>query len=609
MTICLAAMPWPSLDCPSLPIGLLKAVTVATGRPEPQAYHGGVRWAEHLLTATDGELGPQEYTEVAEEGMFHGLGDWVFAGVLNDDDNFGVEELRRYADDHRIDIDLVTRMRPYARDFVETAARDILATRPTLVGFTTTFMQNVPSLATARRIKELAPEVLIVFGGGNCDGAMGSAIHKNFPFVDYVVRGEGEIAFPALLDALDGRINFAAVPGLCWRSPEGRHDNPQGALIPPALMPIPDYDDWFLLVAESPVGEYIEPKLLLESARGCWWGEKHHCTFCGLNGTGMQFRAKAPEAVIGELTSLARRHQTLDAIMVDNIIDNRYFREVLPSVAALDWDLRIHYEVKSNLRPDEIEVMRQAGVTHVQPGIESLVSPVLKLMDKGVTGVRNVRTLRDCESAGLTVSWSWLYGFPTESVADYEAALRQLPALVHLQPPAGAARILLERFSPYFENPLLGFPNRRPARIYEHVYALPPERLADMVYLFDTESVGLSDADAERLSKLIGVWADGYPSSSLRILGRDDEEIVIGDRRVGWPERNHRIGGAAFVAAYRELEHGRTVKALAARVAEYGLALEQLEDWLRELADHGLVFTEQGHWLAVATTTEPLKVS
>ncbi|MEV0611271.1 RiPP maturation radical SAM C-methyltransferase [Polymorphospora rubra] len=608
MTICLAAMPWQSLDCPSLPLGLLKAITVAGGRPAPATYHGGTRWAEFLLAATDGEIGPAEYTDVAESGLFHGLGDWVFAGVLHGDDEFGVDQLRRYAADHDVDIGVVTRMRPYAAAFVEAAAREILATNPTLVGFSTTFMQNAPSLATARRLRELAPDLTIVFGGGNCDGAMGSAMHRNFPFIDHVIRGEGEIAFPALLDAIDGKIPFADVPGLSWRDGDRRHDNPQGSLVPPGLIPVPDFDDWFELMADSPVNEYVEPKLVLEGARGCWWGEKHHCTFCGLNGTGMQFRAKAPDALIAELTTLVSRHQTLDVIMVDNIIDNRYFRDVLPRVADLDWDLRIHYEVKSNLRPDEIEALRRAGVTHVQPGIESLVSPVLKLMDKGVTGVRNVRTLRDCESAALTVTWNWLYGFPTERGADYQAILRQVPALIHLQPPAGLARILLERFSPYFENRLLGFPERRPARLYDHVYALPADQLTDMVYLFDTDPAGLSDTDAEPLAKLIDLWTDGYSSSSLRVVSEDDEEIVIADRRVGWPEREHRIVGAPFVAAYRELGNGRTAKALATRLAGHGLPADRVDAWLRELSEHGLVFTEQDHWIALATTTEPLKV-
>ncbi|WBB97204.1 RiPP maturation radical SAM C-methyltransferase [Solwaraspora sp. WMMA2080] len=628
MSVCLVAMPWQAIESPSLPIGLLKAVTVATGRPAPTAYHGSLRWAEFLMERSDGELSPADYTEVAEVGLFDGLGDWVFAGVLHDDPEFGVETLRRYAAEYGTGIAGPTAMRQYAADFVELAAAEILATRPSLVGFTTTFMQNVPSLAVARRIRQLDPGVRIAFGGGNCDGAMGIALHRNFPFVDFVVRGEGEVAFPMLLDALDARdldaggnlgagderdARLARIPGLSWRRADGtaRH-NPQGALLPPARIPTPDFDDWFGQLAASPVGEYIEPKLVLEGARGCWWGEKHHCTFCGLNGTAMTFRAKPAERMIAEMTELVGRHQTLDVIMVDNIIDNHYYADFLPRVTALGWDLRLHYEVKSNLRPTEIDALRAAGVAHVQPGIESLVSPVLKLMDKGVSGVHNVRTLRDCESAGLTVSWNWLYGFPGERRVDYDPVLRQLPRLVHLQPPAGSSRILLERFSPYFENPVLGFPTRRAARLYQHVYDLPENELADLVYLFDTEPAGLSEQDAEPLNELLKRWTDGYPASALQLLtGLDADETVIADRRVGWPECEHRIADPRLRRAYAELEHGRTVTALAARLAAAGLPVEtdRLARWLAELDDAGLVFEENGRWISLATTVEPVKVA
>ncbi|MFY0580668.1 radical SAM protein [Cystobacter fuscus] len=159
------------------------------------------------------------------------------------------------------------------------------------------------------------------------------------------------------------------------------------------------------------------------------------------------------------------RYKTLDVVMVDNIIDLRYFKELLPRIAAADWDLRIHFEVKSNLTSEQIQALRAAGVMHVQPGIESLSSRVLKLMDKGVAGCHNVRVLRDCEAAGLTVSWNYLYGFPGEQPEDYESLIEQMPALVHLQPPSGATRIALERFSPNFERPSLGFTGgaRRPS--------------------------------------------------------------------------------------------------------------------------------------------------
>ncbi|HLH59078.1 MAG TPA: RiPP maturation radical SAM C-methyltransferase, partial [Streptosporangiaceae bacterium] len=406
--VVLATMPWQSLDCPSLPIALLNAAAAAAGFAPAAAYHGNLHWAEFLLEATGGEIGPPEYTEIADNGLFDSLGDWAFTGVLHDDDLFGVATLHEYARDRGVDTGVVERMREHARDFVDAAAARILAAGPAVVGFTSTFMQNVPSLATARRVRELDPRVRIVFGGGNCDGVMGTALHRSFPFVDFVVRGEGETAWPALLAALAGDRAYAGVPGLCWRDGTGvTQANGQAPPLPAGRIPAPDYTSWFEQLAVSPVSEYVEPKLVLESARGCWWGEKHHCTFCGLNGTLMPFRAKSPERVLDEITSMVLRHQVLDVIMVDNIISERSFDDLLPRLAGLGWDLRIHYEVKSNLRPSDIALLRESGVMHVQPGIESLVTPALRLMDKGVTGIRNLRTLRDCESAGLTVTWNW----------------------------------------------------------------------------------------------------------------------------------------------------------------------------------------------------------
>ncbi|WBB80752.1 RiPP maturation radical SAM C-methyltransferase [Micromonospora sp. WMMD882] len=613
MSVCLVAMPWQSLESPSLPLGLLRAAVTRAGLPTPRTYHANLRWAEFLLARTDEELGPREYTKVAEEGLFDGLGDWVFTGVLHADAEFAVDTLRDYARERDLDLTAVRRMRGHAADFVELVVDEVLATGPEVVGFSTTFMQNVPSLAVARRIRERAPDVRIVFGGGNCDGPMGAALHRNYPWVDLVVRGEGEVAFPALLAALatgGSPEALRAVPGLCWRDADGTlRQNPQPAPLPMTKVPTPDFDDWFARMEVSPVHPHVEPKLVLETARGCWWGEKHHCTFCGLNGTLMAFRAKDPDTVLTELGELTGRHRVLDVIVVDNIIDNGFFATVLPRIAELEWDLRLHYEVKSNLKPQEIAAFRAARVNHVQPGIESLVSPVLKIMDKGVAGARNVRTLRDCESAGLTVTWNWLYGFPGERLADYLPVLRQIPALMHLQPPSGTSRILLERFSPYFENPALGFPRRRTAQSYRHVYDLAEEELHDMVYLFDSPPAGISEDEAQPLRDLLDAWADGYPDSSLVRVDEPDA-IVVQDRRAGWAAVDHRLDDPLSRAVYQATEPGRSLPAVRREVAAAGLTADEtrLRGVLDDLLTRGLVFVENGQWLALATATVPIKV-
>ncbi len=120
-------------------------------------------------------------------------------------------------------------MREYAGEFVDLVADELLALGPDVVGFSSAFMQNVPSLAVAARIKQRRPEVTMLFGGGNCDGDMGVALHREFAVVDLVLRGEADETLPRLLAACaavqDGAARdeeLAAIPGLCWRDDDGQ---------------------------------------------------------------------------------------------------------------------------------------------------------------------------------------------------------------------------------------------------------------------------------------------------------------------------------------------------------------------------------------------------
>ena len=74
-----------------------------------------------------------------------------------------------------------------------------------VVGFTSTFEQNIASLALARRIKARHRGIDIVFGGANWESEMGLALHSTFEFVDYVCSGEADASFPALLRHLRSR--------------------------------------------------------------------------------------------------------------------------------------------------------------------------------------------------------------------------------------------------------------------------------------------------------------------------------------------------------------------------------------------------------------------
>ena len=161
-----------------------------------------------------------------------------------------------------------------------------------VVGFSTSFAQTSASLFMAKKIKEMYPHISIVFGGANTDSEMGFEILKGFDWIDYVVHGEGEVSFPRLLNAIfEGDTSFplpgvshAVEPLWCradFNAEPFRNLNES---------PVPDYSDYFQAVEQAGLHKKVRISLSFESSRGCWWGAKHHCTFCGLNATTMAFR-------------------------------------------------------------------------------------------------------------------------------------------------------------------------------------------------------------------------------------------------------------------------------------------------------------------------------
>jgi ribosomal peptide maturation radical SAM protein 1 len=610
MKMVLVSMPWNLLETPSLPLGLLRArARACRWPPEVIDYYGNLRWAEYLLEQSAGTITAQDYSYVANWGVWHGMGDWVFAGVLASHPDFHARDYPRYLASRRADPGKSAAMRGHAAGFIALAAAEILAHEPDLVGFSSTFQQNVPSLALARQLKRMRPDLPILFGGGNCEFPMGPALHRNFTFIDYVVSGEAEIAFVALLDALSGERDIAGVPGLTWRGTDGRSvfNGPSG-LVPVDLVPTPDYSDWFRALDRSQLRDHVQPRLLFEAARGCWWGEKHQCTFCGLNGSAMKFRAKSADDVWSALADLVTRHQVLDIVMVENIMDKSHARDLLPRIRNAGWDLRFYYEVKANLRRDQLALFSDAGVSHIQPGIESLSSRVLALMDKGVHATANVGVLRDCECNQLTVDWNFLYGFPGEDESDYLTVIEQIPALVHLQPPAGATRIILERFSPYFERPELGFTERRAAEFYQYLYDLPADEIFDIGYQFGTSEHGITGATEEALAAAVAWWRDNYLGSSL-VYRQAGEAVHIYDGRAGWPQRRITIGEPALAAAYLLLMTPHTVPGIIRHLADHGMAAgeQEIRDWLSWARTEGLIFQDAGRIVALATDRPPVR--
>jgi hypothetical protein len=167
----------------------------------------------------------------------------------------------------------------------------------------------------------------------------------------------------------------------------------------------------------------------------------------------MPFRQKTPDTVLRELSSLTQTHLSNKVLMVDNIMPHSYFSTVLPRLAAEVPGLHIFYEQKSNLTLSKIELLKQAGVAVIQPGIEALSTPLLKLMKKGVRASQNIALLRYTRSVELGANWNLLFAFPGDKAEWYESALAIMSHIAHLQPPMGFYRLSIDRFSTYYNDP------------------------------------------------------------------------------------------------------------------------------------------------------------
>ena len=610
--VVLVNMPWHSLHYPSLALGLLKSLAGAEC-PEWEVVtsYGNIVWADWAAKRLEISGFANAYTEISEHLFMASAGDWVFSPALHGCDRWQVDEYRDAFPGTDQQFDLALKLHLVSTEFVTNYAADLVGQGASLYGFTSTFTQNVPSLAMARAIKALNPKALIVMGGGNCDGEQGKALHRNFPFLDFVVSGEGEDAFTSLLASLaeDNAQRYFDVPGLCWRTPE-EHTQVCNAPGPSAELnnlPIPNYDEYFDDIADAIVGTQVEPQLVMETARGCWWGEKHHCTFCGLNGSGMKFRSKSAARALAEVEELSTRYKTLDVIVVDNILDTNYFNTFLPHLADKGWDMRLHYEIKSNVSDERLRTLRDAGVLHVQPGIESLSAEVLKLMDKGVTGAQNIQILRDGEEAHLTISWNVLVGFPGESAESYDEMLRQARRLHHLQPPVGVSRIILERFSPYFNKPWLGFERRSVSRMYPIVYGLPEDALEDMVYLFDTPPKGIGDDIVAKIQLAVDDWEKAYQTGGTLTFYEDGEGIIIKDRRSGWPMRNYALTESEQTAIFDLLRKPIKRAALMRHAESKSIARERVEVVLAQFESAGIVYSDSGWFVRLPTINSPFR--
>jgi ribosomal peptide maturation radical SAM protein 1 len=608
--VALVNMPFSFSKYPSIQLGTLSALLKSQGIPV-DCHHLNVRFAH--------KIGVPLYELICEKRAL--FGEWLFSYLLFRDNPKRAEYPRIFkpvfeqiAQQSGQPIgffeEMATKIAP---QFLTRALTEIDWGRYKLIGFTSTFDQNVASLTMAKLIKDLYPNTTIVFGGANYDGEMGLEYFRAFPFIDHVVVGEGEATFPSLVRHVLTADTGEFPAGVAYRHNGQIRLTPNLSLFTEfAKTGPPDYDDYYRLLAElGDAAQGLDRILLYEGSRGCWWGEKHHCTFCGLNAQSMKFRAKSPEQVAREMTYLSRRYDTARFRLVDNIIDMKYIDQLFGKFAADHCDLDVFIETKSNLQKSQIKTLALGGVKCMQPGLESLSATQLKAMDKGVTPMQNIVCLKWSYYYRITVSWNILLGFPGETNDDYLRQIDIIPSLVHLQPPEASGKFWLERFSPYYARPHeYGVRMTGPGLAYQYVYDARQVDLNKIAYDFEYEldKWPVDPHVYQELVAAVEAWQRLHAGDDRPFLyySKALDYVTVYDGRNPKTPTRRRYDGLAAVLIELCNEAPKSIEQLRVALAKYPETHgEQLETTLAHLTSGRVLYEERGKYFTLAIPEHP----
>ena len=352
-----------------------------------------------------------------------------------------------------------------------------------LVGFTSMFDQTVASIAMARRLKAHNPEITTVMGGASCEPGVGRIFARRVDAIDFVFAGPALRSFPEFVGHMARREpeKCHQIPGVYTHGRDNNHGAVGEEMDINSRLSL-DYDDFLSSVNSKCPG--VVPELFFETSRGCWWGERAHCTFCGINGTTMTFRAMSAENAIAQFSELFEKYPNVQRFTaVDNILEPSYYSTVFPFVKAPE-GATIFYETRVIEDDEQMRVLARAGVIRIQPGIEALSTSVLKLMRKGTTAFRNLTFLKKIAAHGIEVEWNLVTGFPNESSDVYDQYLRTIPSFVHLPAPFATFPVRFDRHSPYQRKPGEFGLRLRPLDFYSLVYPFPDEELDEIAYFW-----------------------------------------------------------------------------------------------------------------------------
>ena len=585
----LISAPWPLYNRPSIQLGALKGFLC---RKFPRLRVD----AHHLFLHVARGIGYSRYQRICRRTW---LAEAVYAALL--DPSMHQRARRLFLRQARGDallrsIDFDGLVQETGKVSEQWLAR-VDASRWLLAGFSNSLCQLTATLYFIRRLKARWPHLPVVMGGAGLVPAAADALCRAFAEIDMVVSGEGERPLAAIAAHLMGGGSVRTLPAAtndpCFEQMPDLTD-----------LPVPDFDDYFELLASFPPEDRFFPELAVEMSRGCWWRRGGSgCRFCNLNLQWRGYRTKTGDQMVAEVDGLTRRHQVLSAAFMDNALPPSGIDEAFSKLAGLQKDLALFAEIRATTSRSQLQVLHRAGLREVQVGIEALSGRLLDRLNKGTRAIDNLTIMKRCQELGIKNRSNLILEFPGSDEADVAETLRNLDFAVWFRPlrPVtfwlGCGSAVWRQPRQYGLRAVFNHPN--------YASILPEGPLRRMPHMIQA-----SRGDRRRQQALwrpvrqkLKAWKTCYRDLSGNGCGhplsyRDGVDfILIRQCRPDQAPLNHRLTGMSR-KIYLFCDDNRPVKSILERFPD--INADRLMPFLKQMVDMRLMFQENGRYVSLA---------
>jgi anaerobic magnesium-protoporphyrin IX monomethyl ester cyclase len=293
--------------------------------------------------------------------------------------------------------------------------------------------QLVSAVPISKALKARFPHLPIIWGGNF--GSLYPEPVLNAPYVDWLVRGQGEDSFRELLETIAGERDPMSIAGIGFRLADGSHRiTPERVWRGPDELPPPAYQ-------KIRVEQYLHPTILgrrsgvYQASIGCPFG----CNFCGVISVfGRREKIQNPRRTAEHLGFLVREHGMDSVHFYDNnfFLNEAHAREIASALRPLGlrWWCEARVDTLGRFSDETWRALKDAGLTMVFCGAESGSDEVLAKMNKGTTTEQIAHAAAKCAEHGIVPEFSFVFGDPDEPQRQIENTLAFIRRLKSINP-------------------------------------------------------------------------------------------------------------------------------------------------------------------------------